>query len=199
MCITTLSLLSCASPSSTVALASYVPASSRLWKVSAEHQRLNSCDSHGSSFLSTLRFMFLCVSDRFRALLAAVSDRPLAMVDYYYFATAGGKRIWVRLDSILQVTVPIANSWVTQWKKYLTTMQITQFVIDLFAVYFGSEYDLPTYRFRRSLTEICSLLSLCDFQLELAGLRRLCWHRDGCAVWMWRSDQLPALVHQVLY
>ena len=26
-----------------------------------------------------------------------------------------------------------------QWKKYLTTMQIVQFVIDLFAVYFGSE------------------------------------------------------------
>lgn len=37
---------------------------------------------------------------------------------YYYYATAGGKRIW--------------------WKKYLTTMQITQFVIDLFAVYFGT-------------------------------------------------------------
>jgi hypothetical protein len=30
---------------------------------------------------------------------------------------------------------------ITQWKKYLTTMQITQFVIDLFAVYFGSECD----------------------------------------------------------
>ena len=28
---------------------------------------------------------------------------------------------------------------VIQWKKYLTTMQITQFVIDLFAVYFGSK------------------------------------------------------------
>jgi len=37
---------------------------------------------------------------------------------YYYFATAGGRRIW--------------------WKKYLTTMQITQFIIDLFAVYFAS-------------------------------------------------------------
>jgi len=37
---------------------------------------------------------------------------------YYYYATAGGKRIW--------------------WKKYLTTMQITQFVVDLLAVYFGT-------------------------------------------------------------
>ncbi|CAL1695813.1 unnamed protein product [Somion occarium] len=37
---------------------------------------------------------------------------------YYYYATAGGARIW--------------------WKKYLTTMQIVQFVIDLFAVYFGT-------------------------------------------------------------
>ncbi|CAE6413613.1 unnamed protein product [Rhizoctonia solani] len=37
---------------------------------------------------------------------------------YYYWATAGGRKIW--------------------WKKYLTTMQITQFVIDLFAVYFAS-------------------------------------------------------------
>jgi fatty acid elongase 3 len=26
-----------------------------------------------------------------------------------------------------------------QWKKYLTTMQIAQFIIDLFAVYFGSK------------------------------------------------------------
>ncbi|CAK5269803.1 unnamed protein product, partial [Mycena citricolor] len=37
---------------------------------------------------------------------------------YYYYATAGGARIW--------------------WKKYLTMMQITQFVIDLFLVYFGT-------------------------------------------------------------
>ncbi|KAG6899503.1 hypothetical protein C0993_009678 [Termitomyces sp. T159_Od127] len=37
---------------------------------------------------------------------------------YYYYATAGGAKIW--------------------WKKYLTTMQITQFVIDLVLVYFGT-------------------------------------------------------------
>lgn len=34
---------------------------------------------------------------------------------YYYFRTAGGARIW--------------------WKKYLTTMQIIQFVIDLVVIY----------------------------------------------------------------
>jgi len=39
---------------------------------------------------------------------------------YYYYATAGGRKIW--------------------WKKYLTSMQITQFVIDLFVVYFASAY-----------------------------------------------------------
>ncbi|KAF8509806.1 GNS1/SUR4 family-domain-containing protein [Gautieria morchelliformis] len=42
------------------------------------------------------------------------------MMYYYYYATAGGRKIW--------------------WKKYLTSMQITQFVIDLFAVYFASTY-----------------------------------------------------------
>ncbi|EJD03957.1 GNS1/SUR4 membrane protein [Fomitiporia mediterranea MF3/22] len=45
---------------------------------------------------------------------------------YYYYATAGGARIW--------------------WKKYLTTMQIVQFIIDLFAVYFGTySYFVSTY------------------------------------------------------
>ncbi|KZT65142.1 GNS1/SUR4 membrane protein [Daedalea quercina L-15889] len=37
---------------------------------------------------------------------------------YYYYATAGGAKIW--------------------WKKHLTTMQIAQFIIDLFAVYFAT-------------------------------------------------------------
>lgn len=36
---------------------------------------------------------------------------------YYYYASAGGAKIW--------------------WKKHVTTMQITQFFIDLVAVYFG--------------------------------------------------------------
>ncbi|KAM0793119.1 hypothetical protein ACM66B_000598 [Microbotryomycetes sp. NB124-2] len=51
---------------------------------------------------------------------------------YYYFMTAAGYKIW--------------------WKKYLTTLQIVQFIIDLFIVYFAAysyfaaEYmpNLPT-------------------------------------------------------
>lgn len=57
---------------------------------------------------------------------------------YYYYATAGGARIWV---SIVVISIPSYSliHWIfSQWKKYLTTMQIVQFVIDLFAVYFGS-------------------------------------------------------------
>ncbi|KAF9270220.1 GNS1/SUR4 membrane protein [Marasmius fiardii PR-910] len=46
---------------------------------------------------------------------------------YYYYATAGGAKIW--------------------WKKYLTMMQIIQFVIDLFLVYFGTyQHFVFTYR-----------------------------------------------------
>ncbi|EKM83878.1 hypothetical protein AGABI1DRAFT_110486 [Agaricus bisporus var. burnettii JB137-S8] len=45
---------------------------------------------------------------------------------YYYYATAGGARFW--------------------WKKYLTTMQIAQFVVDICAVYFGTyEHFAFTY------------------------------------------------------
>jgi len=45
---------------------------------------------------------------------------------YYYYATAGGRRIW--------------------WKKYLTTMQITQFVVDLLTVYYAYySYIAATY------------------------------------------------------
>jgi fatty acid elongase 3 len=45
---------------------------------------------------------------------------------YYYFRAAGGARLW--------------------WKKYITTLQITQFVIDLFFVYFCSyTYFTATY------------------------------------------------------
>ncbi|KAH9944374.1 GNS1/SUR4 membrane protein [Epithele typhae] len=45
---------------------------------------------------------------------------------YYYYATAGGAKIW--------------------WKKYLTTFQITQFIIDLFVVYFATySYYVSNY------------------------------------------------------
>ena len=35
---------------------------------------------------------------------------------------------------------PRPDAHLLQWKKYLTTMQIVQFVIDLFIVYFGSAW-----------------------------------------------------------
>lgn len=38
---------------------------------------------------------------------------------YYYWATAAGYKIW--------------------WKRYVTVLQITQFILDLGLVYFGSE------------------------------------------------------------
>ncbi|KAG8780902.1 hypothetical protein FRC19_011048 [Serendipita sp. 401] len=49
---------------------------------------------------------------------------------YYYYATAGGAKIW--------------------WKKYITTMQISQFVIDICVVYFATyshfayKHGMPT-------------------------------------------------------
>ncbi|KAF8140257.1 GNS1/SUR4 membrane protein [Boletus edulis] len=46
---------------------------------------------------------------------------------YYYYATAGGAKIW--------------------WKKYLTSLQITQFIIDLFIVYFGTYQHFAHSRF----------------------------------------------------
>jgi len=45
---------------------------------------------------------------------------------YYYFATAGGAKFW--------------------WKKYLTSLQITQFVIDLGLVYFGT-YERLAFKY----------------------------------------------------
>jgi len=52
---------------------------------------------------------------------------------YYYYASAGGAKIW--------------------WKKYLTSMQIIQFVIDLFVVYFGT-YSHFTHAYYPGLPRI---------------------------------------------
>ncbi|KAL0581608.1 Fatty acyl-CoA elongase/Polyunsaturated fatty acid specific elongation enzyme [Marasmius crinis-equi] len=53
---------------------------------------------------------------------------------YYYYATAGGARIW--------------------WKKYLTMMQIIQFVIDLFLVYFGTYSHFVTNYYSKHLPTV---------------------------------------------
>lgn len=82
--------------------------------------------------------MSSCVSvSSFSGLAAVILT---LFVDYYYWATAGGARIW--------------------WKKYLTGLQITQFVIDLFVVYFGSTYIPP------NITNT-SLLMITHIQLTL--------------------------------
>ncbi|PPQ69639.1 hypothetical protein CVT26_001515 [Gymnopilus dilepis] len=52
---------------------------------------------------------------------------------YYYYATAGGAKFW--------------------WKKYLTTMQITQFVIDLFVCYFGT-YERVAFKYYPNLPHL---------------------------------------------
>lgn len=49
---------------------------------------------------------------------------------YYYYATAGGAKIW--------------------WKRYLTTLQITQFIIDLFIVFFAT-YNHFGYKFGKGV------------------------------------------------
>lgn len=63
---------------------------------------------------------------------------------YYYYATAGGAKIWVSM-SIRQFPVETRAYFklisAPQWKKYLTTMQITQFVIDLLVTYFACKFS----------------------------------------------------------
>nr|XP_019007576.1 fatty acid elongase [Kwoniella pini CBS 10737]OCF46357.1 fatty acid elongase [Kwoniella pini CBS 10737] len=60
---------------------------------------------------------------------------------YYYYATAGGAKIW--------------------WKKYLTSMQITQFIIDLFIVYFASTF-LFSYPYNHFATKYTSIPAVGD-------------------------------------
>lgn len=69
----------------------------------------------------------------------------LRRADYYYYATAGGAKIWVSLSTGLSPVHALADS--EQWKKYLTTLQITQFVIDLFIVFFASKLTVPSPTF----------------------------------------------------
>lgn len=55
-----------------------------------------------------------------------------------------------------------ANIPLLQWKKYLTLMQIIQFVIDLNVVYFGSKFDPSVDTFHPAdLTCPLSLYALC--------------------------------------
>lgn len=49
------------------------------------------------------------------------------------------------VDDLLLMAAEVDS--VMQWKKYLTTMQITQFVLDISLVYFGSmSFSIPFSR-----------------------------------------------------
>ncbi|KAG6851059.1 hypothetical protein H0H93_002951 [Arthromyces matolae] len=67
---------------------------------------------------------------------------------YYYYATAGGAKIWV---SHILGNLLLAPTETHQWKKYLTSMQITQFVIDLALVYFGTYSHMSAKYFPSTL------------------------------------------------
>jgi fatty acid elongase 3 len=56
---------------------------------------------------------------------------PLSLIDYYYYGTAGGRRFW--------------------WKQHVTTMQISQFIIDLAIVYYAS-FQLFSHRLHTKYT-----------------------------------------------
>jgi hypothetical protein len=64
------------------------------------------------------------------------------ITDYYYYATAGGAKIWVSSLPHNYRYLPDLYYFLLQWKKYLTTMQIVQFIVDLHLVYFGSESNV---------------------------------------------------------
>lgn len=72
---------------------------------------------------------------------------------YYYFMTAAGYKIWWKkcVPNLLHLgtlssTYSLTPASRPPPSRYLTTLQITQFVIDLFTVYFASySYFSATY------------------------------------------------------
>lgn len=106
------------------------------------------------------------------------------MTDYYYYATAGGARFWVSSSGGAMISVSELTR-TSQWKKYLTTLQITQFIIDICIVYFASESRsdpfqcIPaTVAIRTSLMYDHSLPALCPCSPPIpakTGQLRLHW------------------------
>jgi hypothetical protein len=81
-----------------------------------------------------------------------------------------------------------------QWKKYLTSMQITQFVIDICIVYFASMSE--SVEDGPSLTSSLPALRLQVLPHAPQG-RRLCRFRRSCSLRLWSPDQLPLPLHRV--
>jgi hypothetical protein len=77
-------------------------------------------------------------------------------------------------------------------------MQITQFVIDLALVYFGSRFYLysPLFMF---LNDRLSLRTY-GFQILASSslYRKLRWVRESCVIWMRSLDELPRPLYQLL-
>lgn len=74
----------------------------------------------------------------FLILLSNSPDTHVHLEDYYYYATAGGAKLWVCAVLFKPWTV-VHVKCNTQWKQYLTTMQIAQFVVILVAGFFAGE------------------------------------------------------------
>jgi len=83
----------------------------------------------------------------------------------------------------LFVSYRFPNGVARQWKKYLTTLQIGQFIIDLFVVYFGSKSLLLLSCIEILSSGSLSALCLCLLALD-SSYRQL--RRDGisCTIGM---------------
>ena len=94
----------------------------------------------------------------------------------------------------------IASDSFVQWKKYLTTMQIVQFVIDIAVVYFGSKRSRWIISVATDGIGHCSIWTLrgCVRSTPASHLE-LCWVGNGCLVWLRPSYLLPFPLHQLLF
>ena len=93
----------------------------------------------------------------------------------------------------------VLNSW-PQWKKYLTIMQIAQFVIDLVLAYFGSKF----YLYSRLFMFLNDSLSLRTYSFQIfsssSSYRKLRRVRIGasCVIRMRYLNELPRPLYQLL-
>jgi len=110
-----------------------------------------------------------------------------------------------RYGSVVCVTIPILSCLPAffhflQWKKYLTTMQIVQFIVDLHLVYFGSESTQLLCTHSSDALFPLSLFLLCQHLLASPPVvRQLPWNGIGRCLWLRVTFELSSALHQVLY